>query len=270
MGKKLLFVDLDETLLSSDKSVSAGNLKAIGAMVEEGHKFVVATGRPIQSALNISRHYGWDREGYYISSFNGGLIYDCGSGKDIRVINMKKEDVKYILDRAHEAGLHAHTYDKESVVSEYDTPELAKYVKGIGMPKKIVRDIITDLSAEPIKTVVISLKGRETLLGFAESINGFTQGRLNRALSNPTLLEYADIKASKGESLKYLADFFAIPISDTIAAGDEENDLSMIEAAGIGAVMANGNPIAKEHADYITTADNNHDGIAEIIERFIL
>ncbi len=270
MKRKLLFTDLDGTLLSTDKTVSLGNLRAIEEMVQKGHKFVVATGRPIQSALQISEKYGWNRDGYLISSFNGGLIYDCGAKKDIEIRSMKKEDAKYILDRAHEMGIHAHTYDKTSVVSEYDTPELDKYIKGIGMPKKVVKNIMTDLSAEPIKTVVISFEGRERLKSFSESIDAFAKGRLNYTFSNPTLLEYEDIQASKCESLIFLADYYNIDISDTIAAGDEENDLSMIEAAGIGAVMANGNPKTKEKADYVTLSDNDHDGIAEIINRFIL
>ncbi|MCR4655860.1 MAG: Cof-type HAD-IIB family hydrolase [Lachnospiraceae bacterium] len=270
MKRKLLFTDLDGTLLSTDKTVSAGNLRAIEEMVKQGHKFVVATGRPIQSALQISEKYGWNKDGYLISSFNGGLIYDCGAKKDIKIRSMKKEDAKYILDRAHEMGIHAHTYDKVSVVSEYDTPELHKYAKGIGMPEKVVGNILTDLLAEPIKTVVISYEGRNRLKDFSERIYDFAKNRLNYTFSNPTLLEYEDIRASKGESLLFLADYYHIDISDTIAAGDEENDLSMIEAAGVGAVMANGSDKAREKADYITRSDNDHDGIAEIIERFIL
>ena len=67
-----------------------------------------------------------------------------------------------------------------------------------------------------------------------------------------------------------MADFLGIPVENTIACGDEENDCSMIEAAGLGVVMQNGTDAVKNYADYITTADNDHDGIAEVIDRFIL
>ncbi len=59
-------------------------------------------------------------------------------------------------------------------------------------------------------------------------------------------------------------------MKNSIAAGDEENDISMIEAAAIGVCMANGNPAVKKLADYVTQNDNNHDGIAEVIQKFIL
>ena len=55
-----------------------------------------------------------------------------------------------------------------------------------------------------------------------------------------------------------------------MSAGDQENDISMIEAAGVGCAMANAVPACKEAADYITEADCDHDGLAEIIEKFIL
>ncbi len=270
MRKKLLVTDLDGTLLSADKTISEENLKAIGQMVSAGHKFAFATGRPIQSALKISERYGFNTEGFYISSFNGGLIYDCGKKKDIFIQGMKKEDAKYILDKAHEAGIHAHTYDKTSVVSQYDTRELNRYIKGINMPKKVVRDITEYLTVDPNKAIVISDEGREKLNEFRKSISSFSDGRFSYTFSNPIFLEYSNINASKGASLKYMADLFNIPIEDTLACGDEENDLSMVEAGGIGIVMANGTDYMKERADYVTKADNDHDAIAEVIRNFIL
>lgn len=60
-----------------------------------------------------------------------------------------------------------------------------------------------------------------------------------------------------------------VHVKNSVAAGDEENDISMIKAAAVGVCMANGSPVVKECADYITENDNNNDGVAEIIERFI-
>ena len=70
--------------------------------------------------------------------------------------------------------------------------------------------------------------------------------------------------------MRNMCRMLGIDLADTIAAGDEENDLTMIEAAGVGVAMANGIPAAKALADYVTTRDNNHDGIAEVVEKFML
>ena len=271
MARKMLFTDLDATLLSSDKSVSPGNLAAIGEMTAKGHFFVLASGRPLYSVLKIAARYGWDTPGYYISSYNGGLIYDCGAKKDILVHGVSLEDVRFLLTKAHNAGLHAHTYDRGHVVSLYDTPELDRYTKGIAMPKLIVDDLERHFGTKlPIKAIVISYEGKERLKAFQESIRDYTDARLSHTFSSPILLEYASLSSSKGKSLLSLADHLDIPLKDTIACGDEENDRSMIEAAGIGVVMKNGVDEVKDCADYITEADNDHDGIAEVIRRFIL
>ena len=74
---------------------------------------------------------------------------------------------------------------------------------------------------------------------------------------------------SKGESLKEIAKYYDIAMEDVIAFGDEDNDLSMIEAAGVGVVMANGSKAMLRAADYVTLS-NDEDGIADYLEKFVL
>ena len=268
--RKILFTDLDGTLLGSDKTISEGNLKAIDLMIREGHKFVICTGRPIQSAVLIARRYGWHGDGYYIASYNGGLIYDCCTGKDLIRRPVKFEYVRHILDEARACNIHAHTYDDINVVSEVDTPELRTYCKAIMVPPVVVDDAIAYLKKEPIKVILISGGGHEVLDKFREKLAPYCEGKLETVFSNPMLLEFADPGATKGLAVKYMCERFNISIEDSIAAGDEENDISMIEAAGTGVAMANATDQVKATADYITKSDNDHDGISEIIYKFIL
>ena len=74
---KILFTDLDGTLLDKEKNVSAHTLDVIHRMQEEGHKFVLSSGRPLNSVLAVAEQFGFTGPGSYVSSFNGGLIYDC-------------------------------------------------------------------------------------------------------------------------------------------------------------------------------------------------
>ena len=83
--------------------------------------------------------------------------------------------------------------------------------------------------------------------------------------SNPYYLEIFMKEAGKGSAVIRLAEHLSIPIENTIAAGDEQNDISMIEAAGCGIAMANATDMVKQIADVVTTYDNNHDGLAEFI-----
>ena len=75
----------------------------------------------------------------------------------------------------------------------------------------------------------------------------------------------AAVEAGKGSAVKRLAEILSVDIKDTYAAGDEQNDISMIKAAGCGIAMVNGTDLVKKSADVITTYDNDHDGLAEFI-----
>ena len=270
MGKKILFSDLDGTLLNNEKNISPEDLEAIRLLTASGHKFVISTGRPIQSAVKIAQKYGWFGEGYYISSYNGGLIFDCNKNEAIVRRPVPLPYVRYILDEAYKAGLHAHTYDDVYVVSERDTKELAQYTKAIMVPGIVVKDAIEYLKEEPIKVIVISHESHSVLDKFREHMAPWCEGRLTTVFSSPILLEFENPLSTKGFSVRFMCEHFGIPIEDSIAVGDEENDISMIKEAGLGIAMCNGTDKTKAAADHITENDNNHSGISEIIHRFIL
>lgn len=268
--KKILFSDLDGTLLNSQKEISQTNLDAIRKMTEEGHKFVIATGRPIQSAIRIAQEYGFITPGFYIASYNGGLIYDCYEKKTIQKYTVPLPYIRYLFDEAAKEGLHCHTYSRTHVVSEHQTDALDHYTKHIGMPGLVVDDVLSALDEEPVKLIVISLDGRGQLAAFRDRLAPWADERLFSTFSSDILLEYANLSSTKGCAVQFLCEYFHIPIENAIAAGDEENDITMIDAAGIGVVMQNGTASTKQHADYITERDNDHDGIAEIVEKFVL
>ena len=94
--------------------------------------------------------------------------------------------------------------------------------------------------------------------------------RLNSFFSCKEYIEIIPKTCGKGLALRRLAEILEIPVEDTIGVGDEANDLTMVEAAGLGVCMANGIPEVKAAADYITERDNNHDGVAEVLEKFVL
>lgn len=267
---KILFTDLDGTLLTTDKRISDTDLRSIKKMTEAGNHFVIASGRPLPSVLELAHKYDLIRPGTYVSCFNGSVIYDCYNQKMIQQITVPFNDVQYIFDAAVKEGLHVHTYSDTSVIAASDTEEFKYYLSHIHMPGIISTDFRAHMDHEPSKIIVMSFESRDRLIRFQKNHESYTLGRLNTTYSCDFMLEYSSPNGSKGNSLLAMCQFLGIPVSDSIAVGDEENDLSMILAAGCGVVMANGNDSVKEHADYITVADNDHNAITEIIEKFIL
>ena len=272
---KLLFTDLDGTLLTDDKQILDDDMKAIEGMLERGHKLVLCTGRPLASAKQLAQKYGFDKPGFFLVSFNGGLIYDYAIEQAILTRYIPVEEVKFIMDAAHRYGMHAHTYSGDYVVSEYETEQLKTYCRLMKMDYVVVKDIreyygdfINVVVKPPIKVNIITPFDHSSLVDFRAEMRKTTAGKLFDVFSKPEMLEFSHMLSNKGDAVRFMADFYKVPVADTIAVGDEENDCPMIEAAGVGVAVANASPVAKAAADYVTANDNNHSAIAEVIEKF--
>ena len=237
---KIFFTDMDDTLLNSEKQVTKENMDAISEALAAGHKIVFNTGRPLSGFLPILKELGLDREGCYAIAFNGGLIYDCAAKKTLYRRTIPLEYARVIFEKTQEAGLYCHTYSDTSLLCRHAGEETRVYTQAIHIP--VVEDPLLPehLAEEPCKMIVIDLHDR------------------------------AKMDASKGHAVKKLCELLQIPLANTVAAGDQENDISMIEAAAVGAAMKNATDAVKASADYITENDCNHSGVAEILRKFIL
>ena len=269
---KILFTDLDGTLLDDNKNVSREDLSSINEMTKAGHRLVIATGRPLYSAKVVAKELSLYRDGVYLAASNGGVIFDCAKESVLSAHTLDFDTIKTLFDAAKDAHLHIHTYTDTHVVSLRKTRELELYSSRIKMPYKILEHIPEDLPSPPPKCIVMSIAdgSRKILEKFEQEHAAEVSGKVTSVFSNDFLLEYLPVGTSKGNAVRMLCDLMDIPTENSIAAGDEANDIPMIEAAGVGVVMANGTDEAKSHADYITTRTNNESGVSEIIHRFIM
>lgn len=267
---KILFLDLDGTLLTDDKQLSEGNRTAIAKALAMGHKIVLNTGRPLASAKLMAKELSLNRKGCFLIAFNGGEIYDCGSGRSIYRKTLPLKHIRHIFDEAQKHGLHCQTYDEESILAEKPSAALEQYKKLTNIDYRIVESVTEDLQTEPVKAIVIDYHDHDALERFRRDLDAWATGKTDRFFSCPAYLEHVAPGVSKGEAMVILCDTLGIPLCNTIAAGDAENDISMLETAAVGVAMANASQEVKNHSDYITHRDNNHDGVAEIIEKWMI
>ena len=270
---KMIFLDLDGTLLDDNKKLPKKNREAIDAALEMGHKVLICTGRPLSSAIKLLPLFGLDKPGCYAITFNGGLIYDAGAKKAIYQKTLPFDQVKYVFEKAYEyGGIHIQTYTDEGFICEYDTPESQFYERMTKTDRKVVDDIFEELNGqEPCKILTIA-DGfcRPHLDAFRESMLEYCEGKMDVCFSCNEYLEFMPAGINKGNSIRWMCEYLGISIENTIAVGDAENDITMLKAAGIGAVMKNANDDIKQYGNYITEKDNNEAGVAEVIEKFML
>ena len=125
------------------------------------------------------------------------------------------------------------------------------------------------LDKEPCKCLAISLYDKELMKTFSNAIAKELGDEVNVMTSTPNFIEMFPISSGKGFSVKWLCKYLNIPLENALAAGDEMNDVSMLEAAGISIAMANGRDFVKEIADVVTETDHNHDGLAPILKKYM-
>lgn len=270
---KMIFLDLDGTLLDDEKKIPEVNQETMETALEQGHKVIICTGRPLSSAIKLLPVFGLDKQGCYAITFNGGLIYDAGEQRAVYKKTLPLEQVKYVFEKAYEYGkIHIQTYTDEGFICEHDTKEGQEYERVIKAQRKVVKDIFEELNGqEPCKMLAIAYDyDRQHIEGFRESLQEYSEGKMNVCFSNYQYLEFMPLGINKGNSIRWMCEYLNIPLENTIAVGDAENDIAMIQTAGIGAVMKNANDDIKKYGNYITEKDNNQGGVAEVIRKFML
>ena len=271
MDKKALFLDLDGTLLDDEKNISDANLRAVHKALSKGHYVIVATGRPLMSGIALSKKLGLTHEGCCVIAFNGCNLYDIAHEKVLFRSTLPLEVVQTVFAEAAKRNIYIHTYGEDSVIVEKrcDGETVRRYCGYIGLPYEVVPDIRT-LKRAPEKMLVIDYENPEPLKIFREWLLSSMGDRLDSFFSSNEYLEVVNKGMNKGTALIQMAEILGVSPENTYAAGDSANDVDMLRAAHLGIAMKNASEDAKAAADAITEQDNNHDGVAEIIEKYIL
>ncbi len=269
---KILFSDLDATLLNDKKEIEADTMAANDRMLCQGYFFVACTGRPLASARAVAKRYGLDRKGCYITAYNGGVIYDPSLDQMISYASIPLPVVHTMFARAERVGLYIHTYDRtdDTVLSLRHTKELDVYMGHTGLEPKTGPKVLEQMTREPAKMIVISLTDHERLEQFQKENAEWSKDVLNSFFSCEQYLEYCPAGISKGAAVENLCAYLKIPVEASVAAGDERNDIAMLKAAGVGAAVHNAHPLVKEAADYLCEKNHNEGAIGELIQKFFL
>lgn len=281
-----LFTDMDGTLLLKDCTISPAMHDCIMDFCNKGNHMILTTGRPLPSVLEVKEAQGLHHPGCRIAiAYNGALVYDCDTGKELIGYHLSPDDVRFVVGEAEKWGLHVHSYAADYIIAKKWNKELEFYTGRIHLPIKYTDDLAGAHSAKtptasvgasvgtsetagasgPYKIQCISLDNRQKLIDFRDYLIPLLGDRMTLLFSNEYYLEFLPKGAGKGKALEFVRDYLHLPASHTYAAGDEENDISMIEAAGCGIAMANAIDTVKAAADIVTVNDNNHDGLAEVI-----
>lgn len=275
---KLVALDLDGTLFDNSSRISKRNLTAIRSITDKGIHVVISTGRPFEG-IPFDQIKGTGIN--YAITANGSGIYEISTGKCLYENAMDEELVTPILNFLLTRDIHMDAF----IGGKGYTPiQCVETAQKLTVPSSIKNYIITTRTRPDNILQFIhenQLKVQKMTLNFYPAADGTLIDRetvRKFLVSNPSIttvcggynnLEFTRADANKGVGLRKLAEILGVNPDATMAIGDTENDLAIIEAAGIGVAMGNATDAVKARADYVTTT-NTKDGVAAAIEHFIL
>lgn len=271
MKYKAIFCDFDGTLYRDDHTVSERDLAAINAYRQKGGKFVVSTGRLFRSARKQLRALGLE-EGEIIVCQGAG-VYDLASGDKLFSQTVTRDaalDCARFIDA--QAGAMGMLYIDDECYAVKRNPYADLFAEICGIEYRETGCALeTFLRRNPSLKVTKLLAMVDPNDAFAFCDEGVrTLGdTMDFARSQPFLVEMMQKGVNKGVACAYLCARFGIAPDECVALGDSENDLPMIEFAGLGVAMGNAFDNVKARADYIAPS-NNDGGVAHVIEKFCL
>lgn len=275
MKYKLLVSDLDETLLNDDGSIHEENVAAIKKATAQGMKFVPNTGRSFKSVQELLKTLDlFNRAGQYVISYNGAAIIENKDNQVLDTQELPRDLALKIIETVLQlnAKLDAHIYTVDTLFIYQLTETDKRYMAERGVPyNQIIEPNWQFLATEqPIMKVIfeaLTQEEREQVKAAVLAVVGPDQVEVT--FSSGRYVEFNRAGVDKGSASLRLGSKLGLTAAEIIAVGDNNNDLKMIEAAGLGVSVANGIPAVQAVADVITKRTNNEGAVAEIIQEFV-
>ncbi len=275
MVYKMLVSDLDETLLNDDGTVHADNLAAIKTAVAHGFKFVPNTGRSFNSVQALLKTLGlYDQAGQYVISYNGAAIVE---NKDNQVLLTRGMD-RELAAQIFRAGLvndqvDVHIYTVDTLFIHNISPTDKQYMAERGVPYELMAsdDLAFLANEQPVMKVIFEHPDQAVREQIRDAVLAAVGAdAVEATFSSSRYVEFNTKGVDKGSASLLLGEKLGIQRDEIIAAGDNNNDLKMLTAVGLGVSVANGIPAVQEAAAVVTERTNNEGAIAEILEKYVL
>ncbi len=265
----LVVSDFDGTLVGSDGKISAENKRAIAKWIAAGGKFAISTGRMPSSILPRAKELGLQG---MLCCCQGSMIMDIQTETLLLSGCMPFESALAALEKMEEMGLHIQGYTQNEYYSNMDDDALKAYENIVKVPAKRVLDMPLSVFFRRLRQPIykfLAIVPKEENACVLASLQGAGLSGCDFTKSSDYFVEIIPKGYSKGTALEYLASHYGVALGNTIAIGDQCNDASMIERAGLGVAVANADKDLKAAANYICKATNEESAVAKIIEKFV-
>lgn len=265
---ELIVTDLDGTLLDSKSQLSDRNVTVLKQAMEQGVRVMLATGKTYPSAKDIIARLGLTTPGI----FSQGLAIYTAAGSVTHQETLDPVVARQVITFAEDRGFNVVAYAGTRILTRSLFPYAEKLhtqyhepmPEGIGglqniLDEMAVNKLIIMRQGEPRRIKALRWQLEKQLDGRARLLQS----------SLKDMLEVLPSGGSKGAAMRVVAKEMGVSLANILAIGDGENDVEMVQMAGLGVAVSNADDHLKAVADEIV-ASNDEDGVAEAVERFVL
>ncbi len=268
---KIIACDMDETLLSSDASICRRNIEAIAKAKAQGVKFVPCTGRGFRSVEGVLKTLNlFDEAGQYVIGFNGASITENKGHRSLFWDPIPFDLADRIYRKSASYGLCMHIYTRDTVYISDVTPDEEDFLRGRMAYVPTTEKTLDFLRG---KEEVCKLIIMNTDYSRLQEIHAEMKPLLDDitvSFSSNRYIEFMHKGVTKGVALLKLAAMLGVQPEETMAIGDNINDIEMLQAAGLSVGVHNLNPLIRQYCNVVTNATNNDGAVGEAIETFVL
>lgn len=267
---KLICTDIDGTLVLDDhKTIPETNLKALIRAQQEGARLALVSGRGVFSQKSFIERLQMDLHKGFIIAFTGAKIVHADSLKQVFSLPIEMADARALYSYVSKLGFDVMVYDDERgrIFATSDN-EYTRFDEQVtGMPLSVIREIADDMGFVTHKCIIAG--NPELMDRHLQKIKETFSPRFSITRSSAVFAEFNLAGASKGNALTTLARMLGIGAGEVLAAGNGENDASMLEAAGMSAAPADAMTEAREAAKYLCSRNNAEGALAEAVSFYM-
>ncbi|MEM7115286.1 MAG: Cof-type HAD-IIB family hydrolase [Chloroflexota bacterium] len=265
MTIKLVALDLDGTVLVDWHTVTDGVQAAVKRASAQGAKVVLATGREYPGATTFYKLLGLTTP---VVCFQGALVYDPQTDTTLVENGLTQELTEQVITLGREKGLAVYIYGRFATYVENGSEMGNELLGGIGTPLTHVPDLEQILDFAPLKIIIIH-PAEDVPALMAELRQRLDSRAVTVTRSLDVAIEMVAPVVSKGTAVAAVAAHYGIAQQETMAVGDQDNDVEMLEWAAVSVAMGNGSPLAKAAADVVAPS-KHEDGVVWAIEQYVL
>jgi Cof subfamily protein (haloacid dehalogenase superfamily) len=240
--------DLDGTLIGRDLSWAEGLPESLAALEKAGVRFVVCTGRMLQSARRVAARLGVTH-GPAVC-YQGALVADLGSGEWLRHVPMDGAVAAEVVHHVGQMGRQLNAYIDDRLYVEQVTPWARRYAEHVEVGIDTVPDLANEVVRRP-PTKLVLVTSATDVDEILPGLQGRWRGRLNVVRSQPEYIEFVDVSVSKSGALAWLCERLGVGPEHVATFGDGMNDVDMLEWAGLGVAMAEAAEPVRAAADLV-------------------